>query len=378
MTLEVKALLEADWQVEVIALTSDASGESRKGRMDLVKAVPSLVGPDCYSHQVCANYPTRQSYANHNILLQINLIVGNYFGCGDPLILIFSAKATGLITWLRSKTQVLGLIRDIQVALNNANPGSSRQVLSVIRAVLTRWTAHYLSYQRLLNLRRTLEIMVENDDKLRPQDKIVVNGDRSSRTKATEMVSVIKDPLFWHWIARCETCLILPMLCILISTFNRMKKHLEPLALAACITQTAHCRLDQVLLVFGLLFAEYRQLIDEGDDSAGLTAILDSIESRWAKCDQEVFIAAIILNPIYKTAPFANLPILNLAGIYALLCRLWKRFYGTAPPQTLRAELKDYIDNRGAYENLSDWASEVRREAETNVNLQFLLIYVVS
>src|ERR1700720_3842100 len=191
--------------------------------MDLVKAVPSLVGPDCYSHQVCANYPTRQSYANHNILLQINLIVSNYFGCGDPLILIFSATATGLIT-----------------------------------------------------------------------------------------------------------------------------------------------------------FAEYRQLIDEGDDSAGLTAILDSIESRWAKCDQEVFIAAIILNPICKTAPFANLPILNLAGIYALLCHLWKQFYGTAPPQTLRAELKDYIDNRGAYENLSDWASEVRREAETNVNLQFLLIYVVS
>ena len=62
MTLEVKALLEADWQVEVITLTSDASGKSRKGRMDLVKAVPSLVGPDCYSHQVYANYPTQQLY----------------------------------------------------------------------------------------------------------------------------------------------------------------------------------------------------------------------------------------------------------------------------------------------------------------------------
>jgi len=41
-----------------------------------------------------------------------------------------------------------------------------------------------------------LEIMVENDDKLRPQDKIVINGDRSSRAKAMEMVSIIKDPLF--------------------------------------------------------------------------------------------------------------------------------------------------------------------------------------
>lgn len=157
-----------------------------------------------------------------------------------------------------------------------------------------------------------------------------------------------------------------------------MKKHLEPLALAACITQTAHCRLDQVLLVFGLLYTEYQQLINEGDDSAGIKAILDSIESRWAKCDQEVFIAAVILNPIYKTAPFANLPILNLAGIYALLCRLWKQFYGTTPPATLWTELKDYIDNRGAYENLADWASEVRREAETNVNFQSLFIWIVS
>src|SRR6202040_3542461 len=106
--------------------------------MDLVKAVPSLVGPDCYSHQVCANYPTRQSYPNHNILLQINLIVGNYFGCGDPLILIFSGKSTGLIAWLRSKPQVLGLKCEIQVAFNNATPGSPGQVFGVIRAVLTQ------------------------------------------------------------------------------------------------------------------------------------------------------------------------------------------------------------------------------------------------
>jgi len=56
MMLEVKASLEADWHIEVIAMTSDASGESRKGRIDLVKAVPSIVGPDCYPYQVCANF----------------------------------------------------------------------------------------------------------------------------------------------------------------------------------------------------------------------------------------------------------------------------------------------------------------------------------
>jgi hypothetical protein len=56
---------------------------------------------------------------------------------------------------------------------------------------------------------------------------------------------------------------------------------------------------------------------------------LDSLESRWAECDsQEVLIATVILNPIYKTVPFTNLPILNPTGIYALLCRIWKQFYG--------------------------------------------------
>jgi len=64
MTLEVKSLLEADWQVEVIMLTSDAYGKLRQGRMDLVKAVPSLVGPDYYLHQVYANYCTQQLYLN--------------------------------------------------------------------------------------------------------------------------------------------------------------------------------------------------------------------------------------------------------------------------------------------------------------------------
>ena len=156
-----------------------------------------------------------------------------------------------------------------------------------------------------------------------------------------------------------------------------MKKHLKPLALAACITQTAHCRLDQVLLVFGLLYAKYQQLIDEGDDSVGIKAFLNSIESWWVKCNQEVFIAAVILSPIYKTTPFSNLPILNLAGIYTLLCCLWKWFYSTAPPTMLHVELKDYIDNQGTYENLTDWASEVQCEAETNVILWFLFIWIV-
>jgi hypothetical protein len=49
---EVLDILEKDWRVRVIAFTSDASGESRRARLDLQTTSPNLVVPDCYAHQV--------------------------------------------------------------------------------------------------------------------------------------------------------------------------------------------------------------------------------------------------------------------------------------------------------------------------------------
>jgi hypothetical protein len=108
MTLEVKASLEADWHVEVIMLTSDASGKLRKGRMDLVKAVPSIVGLDCYSHQVFANYPVWQLYGNYKLSVADQSCCWQLLWVQGSIDPHFAAKATGLITWLHSKTQSIG------------------------------------------------------------------------------------------------------------------------------------------------------------------------------------------------------------------------------------------------------------------------------
>ncbi|KAI0830186.1 hypothetical protein BC628DRAFT_1307036, partial [Trametes gibbosa] len=48
---EVLDILEKEWGVTVIAMTSDCSGESRAARAALVRERPYLVGPDCYAHQ---------------------------------------------------------------------------------------------------------------------------------------------------------------------------------------------------------------------------------------------------------------------------------------------------------------------------------------
>jgi hypothetical protein len=110
-------------------------------------------------------------------------------------------KATDLITWLRSKTIVLSMLRDIQKALNLANPSRTQRVLGVIRAVLTRWTAHYLAFRRLLDLRATLDILVRQERE-RGNDARIVTGDAASRQKARRMLELIEDPFMWHVLAR--------------------------------------------------------------------------------------------------------------------------------------------------------------------------------
>jgi hypothetical protein len=108
----------------------------------------------------------------------------------------YADKATDLIAWLRSKTLVLAMLRKVRIAAN-LSP------LSIIRAVLTRWTAHYMAYQCLLELRPTLESVIANDAmQTRDEDKTVVTGDAKAKRKSQQMVNIIKDPLFWHSLAR--------------------------------------------------------------------------------------------------------------------------------------------------------------------------------
>jgi hypothetical protein len=44
--------VEGNWKATVVAITSDASGESRAARKRLVDEFPWLVAPDCFAHQV--------------------------------------------------------------------------------------------------------------------------------------------------------------------------------------------------------------------------------------------------------------------------------------------------------------------------------------
>ncbi len=93
--------------------------------------------------------------------------------------------ATQLIAWLRSKTLVL-----------------SHLPYAVLQAILTRWTAHYCAYRRLLQLYTSLITIALKDSTIsNERERIMVTGEAASQRKARDMVAIIQNPLFWHNIA---------------------------------------------------------------------------------------------------------------------------------------------------------------------------------
>src|ERR1700683_2027251 len=124
---------------------------------------------------------------------QIHLVIGDYFKSGVN-VLDYADLANALITWLQSKTLVLAL-------LQNAQLETTGRALAVIRAVLTRWTAHYQAYRHLLKLQPTLQLWVSAEAAQPESKKMIVMGDKKAKEHATEMLDVITKSRFWHAIA---------------------------------------------------------------------------------------------------------------------------------------------------------------------------------
>lgn len=78
------------------------------------------------------------------------------------------------------------------------------RTVAVLRAVLTRWTAHYLAYRRLLELRPSLMMLIQNDETevAAGRESFLVTGDRRAKEKARDMKWLIQNGLFWHNLAR--------------------------------------------------------------------------------------------------------------------------------------------------------------------------------
>lgn len=107
-----------------------------------------------------------------------------------------SRETTELISWLHSKPFILALVRETQESLLN------KAAVPVLRIFLPRWTAHFLAYRRLLELRQTLEIIATQEEN-RPDDKkLIIKGKPEVKEHAQKMMKLVQNPVFWFSIAR--------------------------------------------------------------------------------------------------------------------------------------------------------------------------------
>ena len=137
-----------------------------------------------------------------------------------------------------------------------------------------------------------------------------------------------------------------------------MRLHLEPFAIACNTLQSAHARLDDVVMVYGELYMHFSNL-NSPEDTFIRQRILTSLERRWAALDQEAFLAATLLNPLLHRSPFAEIQEFTVVQVYLWMKRLWIRFFAKEPPVDLFNQVKQYLNEEKKFAGISETAQAI-------------------
>jgi hypothetical protein len=159
--------IENTYNVSVIGVCTDNGGDARKMRRLLLALMPWLIVLVCWAHQ-------------------INLIVGDYLSLRIDF-LACVPKALLLIKWMNNHSRALGIFRREQLQTFN-------KILALILPVITRWTAHYLSLRRLLDVETSIRACWMKYSR----EMIECAGPKADvQQKAREIEAIVDDSQFW-------------------------------------------------------------------------------------------------------------------------------------------------------------------------------------
>ncbi|KAF8161039.1 ribonuclease H-like domain-containing protein [Crassisporium funariophilum] len=214
-------------------------------------------------------------------------------------LLLIIAQCLEVIKWFNNHGTALALLK------NEMKFTYEGKIWSLVLPVITWWTAHYRSSTRLLKVKGAVTSCVHwHEEKL-------------------------KDSSFWNGLAKIQAIL-------------------EPLAIAANITQASHTRLDHVLLTLGNLFQIYSSSSTQTLDAEIAYGIQSSLEKRWEKADQDIFILAVFFNPYICSCIF-NPAALTESSLYGIVDKVFKRFYGRVGDLALYKAFTDYVRGEGDF-----------------------------
>ncbi|KAI0072875.1 hypothetical protein K474DRAFT_1650318 [Panus rudis PR-1116 ss-1] len=272
------------FDVETIAVCCDDGPDGRKARRLIDLRMFWIITTVCWAHQ-------------------INLIFGEYLQL--PQYHHCIELALEVIKWFNNHGKALSLLQEEQ-----KQTYKDRLIpLMLLLPVITRWTAHYCAITRLLQICIAVKACC-----LRHEEALLVCAGRAQEhvNKAQSILDTVSDPTFWR-------------------KLTEIKTHLEPLAIAANVSQSTSTRLDQVLLMLANLYRIYgTTTLDEHVRST----IHGSLEKRWKKADQDIYILAGVdsSNPGEPISTGRN-------GVTKLAIRLLSVIANSASCERLRAEL---------------------------------------
>jgi hypothetical protein len=152
---------------------------------------------------------------------------------------------------------------------------------------MTRWTTHFVAFDRLYDLKDPLRraVISRRDDIISAQVGAEKNRQKKQKLEddATDHCDLIDDRGFWR-------------------RLKAVVDDLEPLCLGINLNQTDALRPDQALLTFAGIFL-YFQKHSKHSVAAGMTK---RVEKRWKALDQPMFILTLVLNPFEGVSCFGD------------------------------------------------------------------------
>lgn len=272
---------------------------------------------------------------------QVRLVVGDYLKAKTPVVSVLDV-ALEVIKWFNNHSGALAVLRQEQMRQYG-------RVLALIRPAPTRWTAHYLSASRLLEVEMAMRVCtVSSKAKL----LVCAGRERAQVDKARELLEQIEQPIFWANL-REYVCIRSPVSHAHCLPSLRARSHLEPLAIAANATQGDNARLDVVLTTLGTLYLIYGDTIRFDDV---VRAIMHkSLEMRWknAGIERDLYLLAIILNPYLRLLPLRkNNPLFTRQGLWKMLERCYERTMQAPVDNALHSAFTGYLSAVG------EWTSD--------------------
>lgn len=112
-------------------------------------------------------------------------------------------------------------------------------------------------------------------------------------------------------------------------------------------------------------------------EAALRSAVLNSLEKRWGKADQDAFLLALVLNPYIRTKIFhPTNPLRTMAALWAIVRRCCDRFWdGLVPDHEFRRAFSDYLTGVGEWSDIGLCLDELKKGAAAEVRVSISNIF---